>query len=91
MFCIAVIGAANAKPVLHGSNWMAITGKPLAATAGAMIFQKTGMRLDAACAMLAAACTMWDTLSWGGNAGAHLQSKDEEGHCDQCDGLCADW
>lgn len=54
------------KPVLHGRNWMAITGKPLAATAGAMIFQKKGNAVDAACAMLAAACTMWDTLSWGG-------------------------
>ena len=54
------------KPVLHGRNWMAITGKPLAATAGAMIFQKGGNAVDAACAMLAAACTMWDTLSWGG-------------------------
>lgn len=54
------------KPVLHGSNWMAITGKPLAATAGAMTFQKGGNAVDAACAMLAATCTMWDTLSWGG-------------------------
>ncbi|TCD00171.1 gamma-glutamyltransferase family protein [Pedobacter psychroterrae] len=54
------------KPVLHGSNWMAITGKPLAATAGAMIFQNGGNAVDAACAMLAATCTMWDTLSWGG-------------------------
>lgn len=54
------------KPVLHGSNWMAITGKPMAATAGAMIFQKGGNAVDAACAMLAATCTMWDTLSWGG-------------------------
>jgi len=54
------------KPVLHGSNWMAITGKPLAATAGAMIFQQGGNAVDAACAMLAATCTMWDTLSWGG-------------------------
>ncbi len=54
------------KPVLHGRNWMAITGKPLAATAGAMIFAKGGNAVDAACAMLAATCTMWDTLSWGG-------------------------
>ncbi len=54
------------KPVLHGRNWMAITGKPLAATAGAMIFQKGGNAVDASCAMLAATCTMWDTLSWGG-------------------------
>lgn len=54
------------KPVLHGRNWMAITGKPLAATAGAITFQKGGNAVDAACAMLAATCTMWDTLSWGG-------------------------
>lgn len=54
------------KPVLHGKNWMAITGKPLAATAGAMVFQNGGNAIDAACAMLAATCTMWDTLSWGG-------------------------
>ena len=45
---------------------MAITGKPLAATAGAITFQKGGNAVDAACAMLAATCTMWDTLSWGG-------------------------
>jgi Gamma-glutamyltransferase len=54
------------KPPLHGKNWMAVTGKPLAATAGAMIFQKGGNAVDAACAMLAATCTMWDVLSWGG-------------------------
>lgn len=54
------------KPPLHGKNWMAITGKPLAATAGAMIFQQGGNAVDAACAMLAATCTMWDVLSWGG-------------------------
>jgi gamma-glutamyltranspeptidase/glutathione hydrolase len=49
---------------------MAITGKPLAATAGAMIFQKGGNAIDAACAMIAAASTMWDTLSWGGETQA---------------------
>ncbi len=54
------------KPVLHGRHWVAITGKPLAATAGAMIFQKGGNAVDAACAMLGAACTMYDVLSWGG-------------------------
>jgi len=54
------------KPVLHGRHWMAITGKPLAATAGAGIFQQGGNAVDAACAMLAATCTMWDVLSWGG-------------------------
>lgn len=54
------------KPPLHGKKWMAITGKPLAATAGSMVFQRGGNAVDAACAMLAATCTMWDVLSWGG-------------------------
>ncbi len=58
------------KPALHGKHWMAITGKPLAATAGSMIFQKGGNAVDAACAMLAATCTMWDVLSWGGETQA---------------------
>ncbi len=58
------------KPPLHGKNWMAITGKPLAATAGAIIFEKGGNAVDAACAMLAATCTMWDVLSWGGETQA---------------------
>lgn len=42
----------------------------MAATAGAMIFQKGGNAVDAACAMLAATCTMWDVLSWGGETQA---------------------
>ena len=58
------------KPPLHGKEWMAITGKPLAATAGSLIFQKGGNAVDAACAMLAATCTMWDVLSWGGETQA---------------------
>ncbi|MBI4544824.1 MAG: gamma-glutamyltransferase [Gemmatimonadetes bacterium] len=60
----------TAKPVLHGRHWIAITGKPLAATAGAMMFQKGGNAVDAACAMLAATTTMWDVLSWGGETQA---------------------
>ncbi len=62
--------ARTAKPVLHGKHWMAITGKPLAATAGAMMFDKGGNAVDAACAMIAATSTMWDTLSWGGETQA---------------------
>ena len=58
------------KPVIHGKNWMAITGKPLAATAGAITFQKGGNAVDAACAMIAATSTMWDVLSWGGETQA---------------------
>jgi gamma-glutamyltranspeptidase / glutathione hydrolase len=62
--------AATNKPPLHARKWLAITGKPLAATAGAIIFQKGGNAVDAACAMIAATCTMWDTLSWGGETQA---------------------
>ncbi len=67
---VAVSQAATNKPPLHARKWLAITGKPLAATAGAMIFQKGGNAVDAACAMIAASCTMWDTLSWGGETQA---------------------
>ncbi len=71
---LTVAGRAGAegvdKPVLHARHWLAITGKPLAATAGAMTFQKGGNAVDAACTMLAAACTMWDTLGWGGETQA---------------------
>ncbi len=58
------------KPPLHGRHWMAVTGKPLAATAGAMTFAKGGNAIDAACAMLASVATMWDVLSWGGETQA---------------------
>src|SRR6185436_14228824 len=58
------------KPPLHGRHWMAITGKPLGAAAGAMIFQKGGNAVDAAAAMLGSVATMWDVLSWGGETQA---------------------
>lgn len=67
---LADVAQQTQKPPLHGKNWMAVTGKPLAAEAGAMIFQKGGNAVDAACAMLAATCTMWDVLSWGGETQA---------------------
>ncbi len=67
---LAASAQQTQKPVLHGKNWMAITGTPLAATAGAAVFQKGGNAVDAACAMLAATCTMWDVLSWGGETQA---------------------
>jgi gamma-glutamyltranspeptidase / glutathione hydrolase len=60
----------TAKPPLHAKHWLAITGKPLSATAGAMMFEKGGNAVDAAAAMLAAGCTMWDTLSCGGETQA---------------------
>jgi gamma-glutamyltranspeptidase/glutathione hydrolase len=74
--CVCLIGSAASfcqqteKPPLHGKNWMAVTGKPLAAEAGATIFQQGGNAVDAACAMLAATCAMWDVLSWGGETQA---------------------
>ena len=58
------------KPPLHGQDWMAVTGKPLGAAAGAKIFLKGGNAVDAACAMIAATATMWDTLHWGGETQA---------------------
>ena len=61
---------ATEKPPLHAKHWLAITGKPLSATAGAQIFAKGGNAVDAAAAMLAAGCTMWDTLSCGGETQA---------------------
>ena len=70
LFAIFCNAQQTQKPPLHGKNWMAITGKPLAATAGSMIFQQGGNAVDAACAMLAATCTMWDVLSWGGETQA---------------------
>src|SRR5437879_10895387 len=65
-----VAQARTQKPALHGRHWMAVTGKPLAATAGARIFEQGGNAVDAACAMIAATSTMWDTLSWGGETQA---------------------
>lgn len=67
---ISAFAQRTQKPPLHGKHWMAITGKPLAATAGAQLFQQGGNAVDAACAMLAATCTMWDVLSWGGETQA---------------------
>ncbi len=67
---ISAEAQTTAKPVLHGKHWVAITGKPLAATAGGMTFTRGGNAVDAACAMLAATSTMWDTLGWGGETQA---------------------
>jgi gamma-glutamyltranspeptidase/glutathione hydrolase len=87
LFWAAFLSEANAqvfnnmpvvtqKPPLHGRHWMAITGKPLAATAGAMTFAQKGNAIDAACAMLAATCTMWDVLSWGGETQALIYNPE---------------
>lgn len=70
LIMISTMAQKTQKPPLHAKNWMAITGKPLSANAGAMIFGQGGNAIDAACAMLAAGCTMWDVLSWGGETQA---------------------
>jgi len=62
--------ARTTKPVLHGKHWVAITGKPLAVSAGVRMYDAGGNAVDAACAMLAATSTMFDVLSWGGETQA---------------------
>lgn len=72
------MSADTQKPVLHGRHWVAITGKPLGAAAGARIFEQGGNAVDSACAMLAAVCTMYDVLSWGGETQALIYHPDEQ-------------
>lgn len=67
---VAAEAQRTQKPPLHGQEWMAVTGKPLGATAGAKLFIQGGNAVDSACAMLAATATMWDTLHWGGETQA---------------------
>ena len=66
------------KPPLHAQSWIAVTGKPLGATAGARMFWQGGNAVDAACAMLGATATMWDTLHWGGETQALIWHPGEQ-------------
>ncbi len=70
VFPLFLTAQRTQKPAIHAKHWLAITGKPLGATAGATIFNKGGNAVDAACGMLAATATMWDVLSWGGETQA---------------------
>jgi len=73
MLCWVVaplVAQKTEKPPLHARHWIAITGKPLAATAGGLMFARGGNAVDASCAMLGAVTTMWDVLSWGGETQA---------------------
>jgi len=73
VFCLigcSHLRAQPDKPVLHGRHWVAITGKPLGAVAGAKMFERGGNAIDAACAMLAVVSTMYDDVSWGGETQA---------------------
>ncbi|MFN2286912.1 MAG: gamma-glutamyltransferase family protein [Chromatocurvus sp.] len=78
--CLPHSGAGAAqdtgRPVLLGKHWMAITGKPQGASAGAMTFQRGGNAVDAAAAMLAVTSTMWDVLSWGGETQALIHNPE---------------
>jgi len=67
----------TAKPKLYGRHWVALAGKPLAATAGALTFSRGGNAVDAACAMLAATSTMWDVLGWGGETQALIYNPND--------------
>ena len=78
IIAIPVQAQRTAKPVLHGRHWVAITGKPLGATAGAMMFARGGNAVDAACAMLGATSTMWDVLSWGGETQALIYDPNQK-------------
>ncbi|MFU8877442.1 MAG: gamma-glutamyltransferase family protein, partial [Wenzhouxiangellaceae bacterium] len=66
----------TSRPMLPGKHWVAVTGKPLGATAGAMIFNNGGNAVDAAAAMLAATATMWDVLGWGGETQALIHNPE---------------
>ena len=68
--------ASTQRPPLHARNWMAITGKPLGATAGAKMFERGGNAVDSACAMLAVVCTMHDALGWGGETQALIYNPE---------------
>ena len=70
LVCNHLMAQQTHKPPLHGKKYMAITGKPLSATAGSKIFEQGGNAVDASCAMIAASCTIWDVLSWGGETQA---------------------
>ena len=79
LLCASPLAAQRTeKPPLHARHWIAITGKPLGATAGAMMFERGGNAVDAACAMLAAVATMWDVLSWGGETQALIYHPGEK-------------
>ena len=67
---LTVAAQQTQKPPLHAKNWMAITGKPLAAQAGASPFPKGGNAADAACVLLVATYTLGGVVSWGGRTQA---------------------
>jgi gamma-glutamyltranspeptidase/glutathione hydrolase len=65
------------KPILNGSHWVAVAGKPLSVAAGAGTFQRGGNAVDAAVVMIAASATIWDTMGWGGETQALIYHPQE--------------
>lgn len=74
---VATASAQTDRPPLHGKHWVAITGKPLGAAAGARMFERGGNAVDATCAMLAVVCTMHDDVGWGGETQALIYHPGE--------------
>src|SRR5688572_14620643 len=67
---LANVQGQTDRPPLHAKHWVAITGKPFGALAGARMFERGGNAVDANCAMLAVVCTMHDDVGWGGETQA---------------------
>jgi len=78
LFSAASAEIETHRPILLGKHWVAVTGKPQGATAGAMMFQQGGNAVDAAAAMLAATATMWDVLGWGGETQALIYNPNTD-------------
>src|SRR5688572_29990664 len=79
-FLLSIIGAIaqTDRPPLHGKRWVALTGKPLGAVAGARMFERGGNAVDATCAMLAVVCTMHDDVGWGGETQALIYHPEQK-------------
>ena len=69
-------GEKTQKPPLHARHWIAITGKPLSATAGAHDLRERRKRDRAACAMLAAGTRCGTCCRWGGETQALIYNPE---------------
>ena len=73
----ATVAQRTVKPALHGRHWVAITGKPLGATAGAVTFARGGNAVDAAVAIsLALGVTRPYSTGLGGGGFLILRTSD---------------
>jgi gamma-glutamyltranspeptidase/glutathione hydrolase len=77
LFLLVSAHAQTDRPPLHGKRWVALTGKPLGAMAGARMFERGGNAVDATCAMLAVVCTMHDDVGWGGETQALIYHPEQ--------------